>query len=78
MFYSSAIVLPLKPLAPVLGKKVAAIAVAWGIEEVRKAVSRKMEEGEAGDPVEALRLVVMEWAQWLKKGPNQGPPTEGA
>ncbi len=78
MFYLPAVMFPLKTFAPVLGKKVAVMAVAWGIEEMRRAVNRKIEEGEARDPVEALQMVVMEWVQWLKKGFNQGPAAEGA
>ena len=77
MFYLPIIVLPVKTLAPVLARKAAAIVVAWGIHEMHKAISKKMESGEARDPVEALRLVANEWARWLKQDPNQGPATEG-
>lgn len=78
MFYLPAVVLPLKALAPALGKKVAVMAVGWGIEEMRKSVNRKMEEGEARDHAEAVWMVFTEWTQWLRQGPNQGSATEGA
>ena len=77
MFYLPAIILLLKTSAPVWGKKAAEIAVLWGSRELSRAVRRKMEKGEARDPVEALLLVLKEWTQWLKRGSGQGPATEG-
>ena len=77
MFYLPAIILLLKTSAPVWGKKAAEIAVVWGLEELRKAVRRKMEKGEARDPVEALRLVVNDWTLRFKEDSGQGPATAG-
>lgn len=71
------VMLPVKTLVPVLAKKAVVVAVAWGMDEMRKAINKKMESGEARDPIEAARLVAKGWTQWLKNGFNQGPAAEG-
>lgn len=76
MVHFAAIKLLLKHLAPVLveegakmGKKV--------VEKIWTEACNKVQSGEASDHLEALRLVVKEWAQSLKKAPDHGPSIAG-
>ncbi len=65
----------IKPLlwtvAPILGKEVAKLGKK-AAERIWAEACAKVERGEAQDHVAALRLVLKEWAQWLKQGPAQG------
>lgn len=77
MFYLAGIKLLLKTLAPVLVEEGAKM----GRKATRKVwadACKKVETGEAQDHLEAVKLVLKEWAQWLRQGPNQGPATDGA
>ena len=77
MFHWVAVKLLLKTLAPVLAKEIAELGKK-AAEKIWAEVCERVERGEARDHVEAFRLVVKEWALWLRTSANQGPSAEGA
>ena len=77
MFHWVAIKLLLKTVAPVLAKEIAKLGKK-AVEKIWAEMCERVNRGEARDHVEALKLVVGEWAQWLKQGHNHAPATDGA
>ncbi|MDE2803003.1 MAG: hypothetical protein OXK21_08990 [Chloroflexota bacterium] len=70
MIQMAAIKLLLKIVAPILAKEIAKLGKK-AVDKIWAEACKRVESGEAQEHVAGLRLVLKEWAQFLKQGSDE-------